>query len=136
VRAWSWWPELFAALGLALLVGLVWPLVRRRDPAVERVRADMRALHGALDLYRRDVGAPPLQLQELWERPAGAVAWSGPYLKEWPPKDPWGNEYTYSDGSYDGGEPEFYSYGADGAPGGLEECVDFSSRALDLTAWW
>ena len=57
-------------------------------------------LGDAIDLFKVDNGFYPQQLSDLWERPANAKNW-GPeaYLKEYPPTDPWGNEYMYERGS-------------------------------------
>ena len=52
-----------------------------------------------LDLYKLDLGSYPsgeLGLQALVQRPAGATAWNGPYLRgEGVPIDPWNRPYLY-----------------------------------------
>lgn len=90
---------------------------------VQRVQADMKSLADAVQLYRVDCGDYPTSLDELWIRPPGARGWGpGPYLKEYPPTDPWGSEYLYR---YEGGgRLLFISLGPDGALGG----DDLSSR--------
>lgn len=96
---------------------------------VERTRADMRSIGNALDLYQVDCGRYPDSFTSLWLRPAAASRWKGPYLKEYPPKDPWGNDYQYvrdADGSY-----EVSSHGADGARGCACPDADLSSRTTD-----
>lgn len=84
----------------------------------------------ALELYEVDCGHYPDRLEALWGRPAGALTW-GPvqYLEEHPPKDPWGNEYQYFP-PVDGRPFVLVSLGADGAPGGTDECFDLSSRTI------
>jgi general secretion pathway protein G len=96
-----------------------------------RVPKDMKYISDALDLYRVDCGEYPDRLDALWERPAG---WRGkypyiPYLKEYPPKDPWGNPYVYR---YEGGRRfEILSLGADGRPGCSCMDCDLSSRTIN-----
>lgn len=95
-----------------------------------RVPRDMKAIGDALDLYKVDCGRYPDRLEALWERPAD---WQGrypfiPYLKDYPPKDPWGNEYVYR---YESGRRfEIVSYGADGRPGCSCPDCDLSSRTI------
>lgn len=97
---------------------------------VQRVAADMKALDDAVHLYRVDCGAYPPSLEALWTRPPDSHGWGPiPYLKEYPPTDPWGTEYVYR---YEGGgRILLISYGADGVPGGDDESLDLSSRALN-----
>lgn len=94
----------------------------------ERVRADMRAISDACDLFRIDTGRDPTFFDELWLRPVSATKWNGPYLKEYPPKDPWGNDY----GIFNlGRRIVVESLGADGAPGGTDEAADLSSLTIN-----
>ncbi len=97
------------------------------EARVQRVQADIKALSDAVHLYRVDCGDYPTSLDALWIRPPGARKWGpDPYLKEFPPTDPWGNEYLYH---YEGADRFlFVSLGADGAQGGEDERQDLSSR--------
>lgn len=97
---------------------------------VERTRADMRSMGGALDRYRSDTGAYPARFQSLWERPADRSRWDGPYVQEYPPRDPWGTEYVYSVRS-DVTSYEIVSYGADRARGCDCQEADRSSRTIN-----
>lgn len=118
-----------AIIGLLAAVVTVNVMGQGHTARVERCRADMRSIGNALDLYKIDVGVYPQQLNALWERPAQARKWSGPYLKEYPPKDPWQNDYIYN---FSGGSQyEIISYGAMGAPGGTDEEADLSSRTIN-----
>jgi general secretion pathway protein G len=93
-----------------------------------RVTADMSSIENAVGLYKLDTGRYPQTLQDLWVRPSNARRWGpDPYLSKRPPKDPWGNEYLYQ---RTGRQVELISYGADGAPGGVDEDADLSSTAL------
>lgn len=115
------------AVGLFLLAfighgaGSVWG--QGLEARVQRAHADMKSLSDAVNLYRVDCGDYPISLDALWIRPPGARRWGpDPYLKEFPPADPWGNEYLYR---YEGGDRFlFHSLGPDGALGG----DDLSSR--------
>ena len=133
---WSFPVGLLELLGVTVVLGLVAAVVtvnvmgRGHGPRVQRPAADMKAIGDALDLYRVDCGHYPDRLDALWIRPPGATGWGPePYLKEYPPKDPWGNEYVYR---YEGeGRFEIVSYGADGEPGGQDETADLSSRTIN-----
>jgi general secretion pathway protein G len=102
---------------------------RLQEAQRARVAADMQQLSRAIDLFKLDTGRWPQQLNELWERPANEPRWGPePYLSDYPPLDPWGQEYVYD---YAGGRDfELISYGADQAPGGVDQDSDLSSRTL------
>ena len=82
----------------------------------ERVRADMRALHDATDLFRSERGGWPVVIGDLGPR----------YLKESPPLDPWGTPYELR--SRGGGGVLYVSAGQDGRFGTAD---DLASDALD-----
>ena len=93
----------------------------------------MRSISDALNLYKIDTGQYPVELKSLWARPADVPKWSGPYLEECPPRDPWGDEYRYV---YAGGRSyEIVSLGADRARG-CDACedADLSSRTINNEA--
>jgi general secretion pathway protein G len=84
-------------------------------------------LGGILDLYRLDVGRYPRTdegLQALFEAPADAERWNGPYVKKANSLiDPWGKPYEYvSPGDH--GEYDLFTLGADGLSGGDGEDAD------------
>lgn len=118
-----------AIIGLLAAVVTVNVMGQGHTARVERVRADMSNIKKAMDLFKLDVGMYPQQLNELWERPANARKYNGPYLSEYPPRDPWQNDYIYNYGG--GSNFEIISYGADGAPGGTDEAVDLSSKTIN-----
>lgn len=119
-----------AIIGLLAAVVTVNVMGQGHKARVERVRADMKAIGDALDLFKVDCGYYPSQLQDLWERPANARKWGPePYLKEYPPRDPWGNEYIYEYRS--GSRFEIKSLGADGSSGGQDEASDLSSTSIN-----
>jgi general secretion pathway protein G len=90
----------------------------------------VQQLGATLDLYRLDAGAYPTDeqgLDALFERPADAERWNGPYLKKRAMiDDPWGNRFIYR---YPGehGDYDIYSLGADGQEGGEDEDKDLVS---------
>jgi len=70
-----------------------------------KARLDIQAFHTALEAYRQDTGVYPTEsqgLRALRENP-DVKGWSGPYLQQDVPQDPWGHEYVYR---YSGGPGE------------------------------
>lgn len=116
---------------LAAIAGLVAPsLMGTGDEAKRKlVKADIKTVENALDMYRLDNYAYPSTdqgLAALVSQPSGspeARNWKGPYLKT-EPKDPWGNEYAYIN---NGDSVELMSYGADGREGGQGAAADVTA---------
>lgn len=113
---------------LTLLAGLVGPKVLDQlgGAKVKTARVQIGELEQAADLYKLDVGRYPTDaegLRALVEPPATARGWNGPYLKKGLPDDPWGNAYQYK---FPGrsGNPDIFTFGADGRPGGEGENAD------------
>ena len=109
---------------IAILMALVVPnVIGRPDEArVTVAKADLRAIAGALDMYRLDnYDYPSTQqgLEALVNKPSGqpeATHWhEGGYLRKLP-VDPWGNPYQYvypgTHATYD-----LFSLGPKGEPG-------------------
>lgn len=123
---------------LGILAAIVVPKVMDRpDTArVTKARQDIRALEGALNLYRLDNYVYPSTdqgLVALVEKPAGTPEprnWkTGGYVDRLP-KDPWGNEYQYlSPGTH--GEIDIFCLGADGRPGGEGVSTDIGNWNLE-----
>ena len=93
-------------------------------------KAQVEAFSRALDAYRLDMGMYPSTeegLKALFERPANAAKWNGPYLQKVPPDDPWGRAYVYrvpgSKSEYD-----LYTFGRDGQPGGTGDSADIGAN--------
>jgi len=117
---------------LGLIAALVAPQVigylggARHDAA----RLQIDRLSGVLDLYYLETGGYPSTeqgLAALVERPDGAIAWNGPYIRKADAlTDPWGNPYLYkAPGEH--GEYDLSSLGADGQPGGEGEDADITN---------
>ncbi len=111
---------------IGLLAGLVGPsLFRQADRAkVQTAETQVKMMRGALHAYRLDMGRFPSQgegLSALLEAPADtkiAQFWTGPYLDEEVPLDPWNRAYYYQAQSSGKESFSLFSYGADGEPGG------------------
>ncbi len=104
---------------IGILVGMVVPRLtgRSQEARVAAAKADIYSnLSLALDLYELDNGRFPDEFKSLWENPkdtSKAPNWKGPYLKKYPPHDPWGNEYKYTI-KEEGKEYSLISFGPDG----------------------
>jgi general secretion pathway protein G len=122
---------------LGILAAIVVPsIMDSPDKArVAKAKQDVRALEGALELYRLDNYTYPSTqqgLEALVAQPAGeppARNWKqGGYVKQLP-KDPWGNPYQYM---YPGthGEVDIFSLGGDNKPGGEGTNADIGNWNL------
>jgi general secretion pathway protein G len=101
---------------------------RSEKTRVAVAKADIDAnIATALKLYELDSGfLPDTQkgLVVLWEKPAAAQNWNGPYLAK-KPTDPWGRDYVYvSPGVHRPNDYDLYSLGRDG-----------TQSADDVTNW-
>jgi len=119
------------------IIGLIMALVGPRvinylgEAKVKAAKIQIESFGSALDLFYLDAGRYPSSsegLAALAQRPGGATAWNGPYLKGAAvPKDPWGRPYIYrSPGEH--GPYDITSYGADGQEGG-------TGTAADIVSW-
>ena len=96
-------------------------------------RAHMANFINALGLYKLDTGQYPstaVGLQALRVRPDRVPNWSGPYLAQDVPLDPWGRPYFYKHPGDHGDMPDIYSLGKDGQPGGEGESADIVSWSI------
>lgn len=119
-----------AIIGLLATVVTVSVIGQKEEADRTRVQSDMKAISDALDLHRLNVGNYPSSLEGLMSNTINSNRWKGPYLKE-SPVDPWGNAYEFTAGSGRAGDYEITSYGADGAPGGVEVNEDLSSKTIN-----
>ena len=109
---------------LGLLAGLVGPrLFGRVDQSkVQTAQTQIKMLRGALQTYRLDVGSYPSSAEGLAAlmRPPAEVAalWSGPYLEDELPLDPWRTPYRYESPVDNLQGFALYSLGADSTEGG------------------
>ena len=123
---------------LGILAAVVVPRIMDRPDAARIVKAkqDIRAMEGALELYRLDNFNYPSTdqgLEALVTEPSGspeAKNWkSGGYMKRLP-KDPWGEEYQYLSPGVNGAI-DIFTYGADAEEGGEESGADIGNWNLD-----
>ncbi|HAC80451.1 MAG: type II secretion system major pseudopilin GspG [Candidatus Binatia bacterium] len=87
----------------------------------QTARVQLESLRNALDMYHLDVGRYPTSqegLEALRSRPGTAGRWSGPYLRDPIPVDPWGNPYFYRNPGESGATYDVGSFGSDGRTGG------------------
>ena len=123
---------------LSILAAIIVPqIMDRPDQArVVAAKADIRALEGALKLYRLDNGVYPSTeqgLQALVKKPeTGEIPsnWKSTGYLDRLPKDPWKHDYQYLNPGLHG-EIDIFSYGADGQPGGDGVNADIGSWNLD-----
>lgn len=105
---------------LGILAAIVVPNVMNKtvDAKIAKVKADLRAIESALNMYRLDNHDYP-------STDDGLQALVSKYLPR-TPKDPWDRPYVYlSPGAK--GEFDIYSQGRDGAPGGEGEDADIGN---------
>ena len=109
---------------LGLLAGLVGPRIFGKvdSSKVQVAQTQIKMLRGALQAYRLDVGRYPSTaegLAALMRPPQEAASyWSGPYLEDEMPLDPWRKPYRYESPSDNLQGFALYSLGADSAEGG------------------
>lgn len=118
---------------LGLLASVVVPTVMDAldDAEINKARADMNALKTALKMYRMQNFAYPTTeqgLEALVEKPSLAPVprnWKETGYIEKLSKDPWGNDYQYTNPG-EGHEYDIMSLGADGISGGEGKNADIS----------
>ena len=116
---------------IGLLATLVAPnFIGQSEKAKPKAaRAQLENIRNALDMFQLDVGRYPTTeegLTSLRQRPSSAPRWSGPYLRDELPSDPWGRPYVYRSPGEGGGNYDIQSYGADGRAGGDGNNTDVS----------
>lgn len=120
---------------LAVLGSLVVPRIMDKPDQARMTKAkqDIRALEGALDLYRLDNYSYPTSdqgLEALVSNPGNVRTWKkGGYIKSLS-SDPWGNPYQYLNPGRNN-EVDLFSFGADGRPGGEGINADIGNWNLD-----
>ena len=110
---------------IGLILGLVGPQIfRQLDKAkAQTAESQIKLLRTALDSYYVDLQRYPTTTEGLTVliRPSGgknAQRWSGPYMQDEIPLDPWGNPYVYRVGETRERPFYLFSLGADGKEGG------------------
>ena len=128
---------------MAVIASLVGPqLFGQLDKSKARAaELQIDSIEASLGLMHMDIGRYPteqegLQLLEEWPDGNRPAAWTGDYLTENLPLDPWGRPYLYGMGKarVEGysASPVVYSLGRDGKPGG--EGLDTDLGAIERLA--
>lgn len=84
-------------------------------------KTEMGQIVQALDLFKLETGRYPAAqegLEALIKNPGNVPNWNGPYFKKDNIKDPWGNDYKYTNPGSNNTPFEIKSLGADGKEGG------------------
>ena len=123
---------------LGILAALVAPNVIKKvdDAQIVKAKSDIRAIDGALKMFRLDNFKYPTTdqgLQALVDKPVdpNIKNWSeGGYLDKLL-KDPWGNSYQYLYPGAEGGEYDIFTLGADSQPGGEGINADIGNWNLE-----
>ena len=116
---------------IGLLAALVAPnFIGQSEKAKPKTaRVQIENLRNALDMYQLDVGRYPTtqeSLEALRVRPGSTSRWSGPYLRDALPVDPWGNPYFYRSPGAGGSLYDLGSHGSDGRSGGNDTAADIA----------
>ncbi|HEY5804430.1 MAG TPA: type II secretion system major pseudopilin GspG [Lysobacter sp.] len=124
---------LVVLLIIALLAGYVGPkLFGEIGKAKGKTAASqMKSIADALDRYRLDTGRFPSSeegLDALTVDPGSLHGWSGPYMSNEVPPDPWGAAYVFRVPGESGKDYDLMSLGADGKPGGSGDDADIVAR--------
>ena len=117
---------------IALFAALVGPRLFSNVDKAKRtqVRAQINSFMTALGSYKLDTGNFPtteMGMNALRVKPENVNQWAGPYLPQEIPNDPWGRAYIYKYPGEHGDEPDIYSFGGDGLPGGEGTNADIVS---------
>ncbi|TSA56659.1 type II secretion system protein GspG [bacterium] len=114
---------------IGAMVAMVLPRLtgRSEQARVQVAEADISSnIATALKLYEMDNGSFPSGeegLNALFNKPASALNWNGPYLER-APLDPWGKPYQYKcPGEHK--DYDLYSLGKDGVEGTEDDVVNW-----------
>ena len=119
---------------LATLAAIVVPKFtgRSKQARVTAAEAEISLLGVAISGFEIDTGSLPTTdqgLEALIDEPANAKGWRGPYLERGVPKDPWGNDYVYTEpGTHNTHGYDLYSVGPDDRQGGGDDIDNWSER--------
>lgn len=108
---------------LAVLAAIVVPKFtgRTEDAKIKAAITQISNIETALDAFEIDNGRYPTNdegLNALFEAPAAAKNWKGPYMKQKVISDPWQGNYVYKQpGSHNPNGVDVYSTGPNGADG-------------------
>ena len=121
---------------IALFAALVGPRMLGRTDAARRTaaRAQINSFMTALGAYKLDTGTFPnteMGLAALRVKPENVNQWTGPYLPQDIPLDPWGRGYVYISPGIKSRDYDLESYGKDGEEGGTGDDGDIESWNIE-----
>ena len=123
--------ELLVVLAImGLLAAIVAPQVLHYlgSSRSQAAKVQVENIAAALDHFDLDLGRYPTQeegLEALVHAPAGVANWDGPYLQKSSALiDPWQRKYLYRTPGQHNAEFDVWTYGSDGAAGGVNEARD------------
>ncbi|MDD5422532.1 MAG: type II secretion system major pseudopilin GspG [Candidatus Omnitrophica bacterium] len=112
---------------IAAMAAMIVPRLSGRSEQAKIVvaQADISSnISMGLKLYELDNGSFPSTeegVNALYEKPASATSWRGPYLEK-KSMDPWGNTYQYKcPGVHNSATYDLYSLGKDGQDGTADD---------------
>lgn len=119
--------ELLAVLAILLIIMSIATTAifqQRHNAFIRAAKTQVKAIKGPLQAYRLDLNSFPTTAQGLdaLRRAPGDLLnpakWSGPYLEEPVPLDPWDQSYRYQyPGTRNPDLPDIWSVGPDGVDG-------------------
>jgi general secretion pathway protein G len=109
-----------AIIGLLMAAVTIAVVPTLNQAKVDTAKNDIATVMNALKTYYVKKGKYP-------DTGTGLRSLLEAQIVERMPMDPWGKEYVYLN---EGGKPVVMTYGADGAPGGVEFDADFSSKDM------
>lgn len=129
-------------MAVLLIIGLLAGLAAKsfmgqtETAKVKVTKANLKTLHGAVNMFKLDTGMFPSEdvgLIELIEQPADLPGWNPEgYLETTEvPRDAWKNEFVYMLNPENGKPFVIISYGADGKEGGEGNDMDLWSTDVD-----
>jgi len=105
-----------AILGILAGVAVTKLSGRTKAASIAATRTSISAVGTAIDAYEVDNGIYPQSLLNLQTK-GNENNWNGPYMKS-PPKDAWGNDFSYS---VQGDSYKLISAGPDGQAGSSDD---------------
>lgn len=126
---------LMELLAVIVIIGVLMATIGSRfmgqagKATASATKIEMSQMMQQLDLFKLEVGHYPTAqegLEALIKNPGNLPNWSGPYLRKDNIKDPWGNDYKYSNPGPNNTAFEIKSLGADGKEGGDGENADIT----------
>ena len=130
--------EVLAVLTILVVIGslVVVNVVRAQRNAYQKAaKTQIQAFKVPLQAYQLDVNEFPSTaegLEALRTAPSGlsgSKKWSGPYLVEGVPDDPWDRPYRYEYPSRHGSDlPDIWSLGDDGVDGTEDDVVSWAQE--------